>query len=588
MIKLFKEINKIEPGLILSGVMAAVFEGGYIVLSLLFVQSALSMFSGESSIYNVYYVIVLGITSLVIKVLQLYCKKKYEGKCFPALLGFEKNVAKASMKADYGKTLDTEFLAMASSAQTSVCGSGIGVHLVITSFFALLTGLIGCISAGSILSEVNLALPLYCTVFVVLSSLISLKEKEKGMKFQTELDDQGRKEMHWHLLLSDFAYGKDIRLYRANAWGIGKFTSVQKVGEDLVEKVNNETILYAVSRVVVDVLRDGGVLVFLICNVLQGKLEISIFVTLLIGIRTFSAKGMQLLENGMNIKSQQKYIESYFNYTNAETEKEYKSFTQPRMGDINISNISFKYPGSDKEVIHDFSLKIEKGKKIALVGLNGAGKSTLVNLLCRFYDLQKGSITIDDIDISNYNKDEYFKILSCVFQESTPFAFTVEENITMNSSSKEKDHERITSLLKKVGLDNKIPESEHYSELSVSKRFDDNGIGLSGGEQCKLAIVRALYKEAPILIMDEPTAALDPMAEKQIYELIENLGKDKTIIFISHRMASTKFCDKVVFMEDGRIIEEGSHDVLMRKNGKYAELYRVQAKYYESGEEWIQ
>jgi len=587
MIKLFKEIRKIEPGLLFSGVMAAVFEGGYIILSLLFVKSALSMFSDESNIYSVHYVIFLGITSLVIKVLQLYCKKKYEGKCFPALLGFEKNVAKASMEADYGKTLDTDFLALASSAQTSVCGSGIGVHLVITSFFALLTGLIGCISAGSILSEVNFALPLYCTVLVVLSSLISLKEKEKGMKFQTELDDQGRKEMHWHLLLSDFAYGKDIRLYRANAWGIGKFKSVQKVGEDLVQKVNNETILYAVSRVVVDVLRDGGVLVFLIWNVLQGKLEISLFVTLLISIRTFSTKGMQLLENGMNIKSQQKYIESYFNYTNAKTE-EYKSFTQPRMGDINISNISFKYPGSDKEVIHDFSLKIEKGEKIALVGLNGAGKSTLVNLLCRFFDLQKGSITIDDIDISNYNKDEYSKILSCVFQDSTPFSFSVEENITMNSSSKEKDQERITSLLIQVGLNNKIPESENYSELSVSKRFDDQGIGLSGGEQCKLAIARALYKEAPILIMDEPTAALDPMAEKQIYELIENLGKDKTIIFISHRMASTKFCDKVVFMEDGRITEEGSHDVLMRKNGKYAELYRVQAKYYESGEEWIQ
>lgn len=588
MLKLFKEIRKIEPGLLFSGVTAAVFEGVYIIMSLLFIRNALSMFSDGMKMHGVHYVMFFAVSSIVIKILQLYCKKKYEEKCFPAMLGFEKNVAKASMVADYEKTLDADFLALASSAQTSVCGSGIGVHLVITSFFALLSSLIGCISSGSILTEGSLFLPLYCIVLIVLSSVLSLKEKEKGMQFQPELDDQGRKEMHWHLLLSDFAYGKDIRLYRANSWGIGKLKSVQKVGEDLVQKVNKETLLYAIARVVVDVLRDGGVLVFLTWSVLHGKIEVSLFVTLLISIRTFSTNGMQLLENVMNIKSQQSYIESYFSYTNNNLVKEKESNEQPRMGDINISNISFAYPGNDKEVIHDFSLKVKQGEKIALVGLNGAGKSTLVNLLCRFFELKKGSITIDDVDISDYNKDEYVNVLSCIFQDSTPFAFSVEENITMNSDSKDNNREKIACLLKQVGLDNKILDSEDYSKINVSKRFDDRGIGLSGGEQCKLAIARALYKEAPILIMDEPTAALDPMAEKQIYELIDDLGKDKTIFFISHRMASTKFCDKVVFLENGKIIEEGSHDELMKKNGKYAELYRVQAKYYESGEEWVQ
>ena len=588
MIRLFQEIKKIEPRLLPFGILSAVLEGGYIILSLTLIRSALAMFSPGTEGNRIYYVSILGISSLIIKMLQIYCKKIFDGRCFPALLGFEKKVAQASMEAEYEQTLDQDFLALASSAQTSVCGSGIGVHLVMTSFLAVLTSLAGCISSGIVLGEGSVVAPLYCMALVLLSSVISLKGKEKEMSFQTELDDQGRKEMHWHLLLSDFSYGKDIRLYRAVRWVIGKFRVVQREGEELVHQINRKTIRYAIARVIVDVIRDGGLLVFLIWNVWQGRIDVSFFVTLLISIRSFSSHGMQLLEHVMNIQSQQTYIDSYFRYTeNVDMDANIPT-RQPVNGDICISHVTFGYPGAEKAILRDLNLKINKGEKIALVGLNGAGKSTLVNLLCRFFTPQKGTITVDNVDITDYSKQDYAKLISCVFQDSTLFAFSVEENITMNSSSEKTDRNQITKILEQVGLSKKISDQTDYGKVSISKRFNDQGIGLSGGELCKLAIARALYKEAPILIMDEPTAALDPPAEKQIYEMIETLGKNKTIIFISHRMASTQFCDKVVFLENGTIVEEGSHEELMRKKGKYADLFHVQAKYYNSGEEWTE
>ncbi len=236
--------------------------------------------------------------------------------------------------------------------------------------------------------------------------------------------------------------------------------------------------------------------------------------------------------------------------------------------ELSFHNVSFKYPGSDKYILKDINLDFKIGEKLALAGLNGAGKTTLVKLLLRMYEPTAGEIRLNGIDIEKYDYNEYVQIFSVVFQDFSVFDFPIDENI---AASEKVDREKIMKVIDQAGLSEltgRLPEREHSC------------VALSGGESQKLAIARALYKDAPFVILDEPTAALDPVAEAGIYENFDTLVGDKTAIYISHRMSSCKFCDRIIVLNNGRIEEEGTHNTLMEKDGLYAKMYNTQADYY--------
>ena len=237
----------------------------------------------------------------------------------------------------------------------------------------------------------------------------------------------------------------------------------------------------------------------------------------------------------------------------------------------------FKYPNTEQYVLRDVNMKWRIGEKMALVGRNGCGKSTLVKLLCRLYDPTNGEITLNGIDIRKYDFDDYMALFSVVFQDSSLFAFSFAENV---AASTEYDAEKVEDCVRRSGLAERLDTLPEGINTYLYKEFDEHGVEISGGEAQKLCLARAIYKGAPFIVLDEPTAALDPISEHDIYTKFNGIVGTRTAIYISHRLSSCRFCDEITVMDNGEIVERGSHDMLVTAGGHYAELWSAQAEYY--------
>ncbi len=244
--------------------------------------------------------------------------------------------------------------------------------------------------------------------------------------------------------------------------------------------------------------------------------------------------------------------------------------------EIEFKDVSFHYPGSEETILKHVSCKLNIKDKLALVGKNGAGKTTFVKLLCRLYEPTEGVITLNGIDIRKYKEEEYRELFGVVFQDFKLFSFPLWQNL---AAGYERDDEKIQDSLKRAGAWNFVKKLPRGTDTLLFKDKED-GVDISGGEAQKLALARALYKDAPFVVLDEPTAALDPINEAEVYESFHEMVKDKTSIYISHRMSSCRFCDDIIVFEDGRIVERGSHEELLKRRGQYAKMWHAQAKYY--------
>ena len=254
---------------------------------------------------------------------------------------------------------------------------------------------------------------------------------------------------------------------------------------------------------------------------------------------------------------------------------------------LEIENLHFQY--GEIVALRGISLNVQEGEVVTLLGGNGAGKTTFIKLLCGLYEPSEGQIMMDGKDMREYEKAELFSCFSAVFQNVEVYPFSVAENVSMQQME-ETDLEKVKACLKKCGLSEKVEGLKYKEQTQMLKVLDAEGVDFSGGEKQKLALARALYKEAPIIVLDEPTAALDPLAEERLYRAFDELIGEKTGIYISHRLSSTRFCDKIAMFEDGKIVEYGTHDELIALKGAYYELYETQAQYYreeetEDGEE---
>lgn len=247
---------------------------------------------------------------------------------------------------------------------------------------------------------------------------------------------------------------------------------------------------------------------------------------------------------------------------------------------MKFKNVSFIYPDSKRSILKNFNLIIKSGEKIALVGENGAGKSTIIKLLLRFYDVTEGEITINGTNIKNIDLNAWQGRIGALFQDFIKYQFTLKENVIYGDLEKQDDLKAIHDALKKSGANNFLHTLPKRIDNVVGKMFD-NGIDLSGGQWQKLALARAFFRDAPILILDEPTSAIDAKAEYEIFQNVQNLQKDKTVIIISHRFSTVRNADRILVLDEGKIIEEGSHEKLMKEKGLYAELFEIQAKGYK-------
>jgi ATP-binding cassette subfamily B protein len=254
-------------------------------------------------------------------------------------------------------------------------------------------------------------------------------------------------------------------------------------------------------------------------------------------------------------------------------------------GRIELKDVCFRYSEDGEDIIKDFNLAIEPGEHLAVVGLNGAGKTTMVKLLMGLSEPTKGEVLYNGTDIREYDRDRYYEIFGAVLQDYSLLPVTIAEIVSEQPDSENIDKERVQRCLRSAGLSDKIASLPEGINSKYDKTFWDDGVNFSGGEIQKLLLARALYRQSPIVVLDEPTAALDPISENSLYETYDEMMKGKSTVFISHRLASTRFCTRIILIEAGRIKEEGTHDELLAKKGRYYELYETQAKYYRDNNE---
>lgn len=282
------------------------------------------------------------------------------------------------------------------------------------------------------------------------------------------------------------------------------------------------------------------------------------------------------------MKMNTKYVKQYLDFLDIKNKKYEGTLPVEKRDDdkfmIEFENVSFHYPGSEKNVLENFSIRFNIGERLAVVGRNGSGKTTFIKLLCRLYDPTEGRILLNGIDIRKYDYKEYLSLFSVVFQDFQIPAFTLGQIV---AASQEYNEERVNDAVKKAGLSSLAARMPYGNETYLTKEFDKTGVDISGGEAQKLAIARALYHDTPFVILDEPTAALDPIAEYEVYAKFDELIGTKTAVYISHRLSSCQFCNDILVIDDGKAVQRGSHEKLIGEEGLYAKLWKTQAKYYQ-------
>lgn len=386
----------------------------------------------------------------------------------------------------------------------------------------------------------------------------------------------------------DLAGAKDIRLYGLQGWfkEIGQ-TLIHKENRILGDYAKRHMLSAAVSALLIFI-RDGLAYALLIYQVMIGKVSVANFLVYFTMIATFADWIGGIISSYTSLDLESLGFCSYREYLEKKSTTIEKGLPLPKKDEwpctIELQDVSYIYPESKEATISHVNLKMEAGERVALVGLNGAGKTTLVKLLCGLFKPTEGKILINGQDAADFNRDEYFKLFSIIFQDVHLLPVSIDMNITLQPEEKQ-DTVRLQRCIEQAGFAEKIARLPEGLKTPLVKNVNEDAYELSGGETQKLLLARALYKEAPILILDEPTAALDPIAENVLYLQYRDMTEKRTSVFISHRFASTRFCDRIVLLEKGQIQEMGTHDELMQLNGRYAELFKVQSQYYQEGGE---
>ena len=382
--------------------------------------------------------------------------------------------------------------------------------------------------------------------------------------------------------LSDIKYGKDIRLFGAGKMMLGRVDEFNDRQSEISRTHAKRAQVYVTGSKINLAVTASLTYLILAVMVIDKKISIGDFTMLSTAVTTIVSSINTVLKALLELKKFCGYTDKYIRYVegNEYEEKGSKAVDSSNGIDIEYKNVSFRYPGSSSFALKNVSAVIKNGERLSVVGLNGAGKTTFIKLLCRLYEPTEGEILLNGVNIHDYDYGSYMKQLSVVFQDFCLLGFSIKENLICDRPDKVQDSE-LMLLVERVGLKDKVDSLPMGLMTPVFRYYDQSGFEPSGGEQQKIAMARALYKDGPVLILDEPTAALDPVAEKEIYEQFNSMVRNKTAIFISHRLASCRFCDRLLVFKDGEIVERGTHDSLMAvPNGLYAQMYGSQERMY--------
>ena len=517
----------------------------------------------------------------------------------------ERMICKKVLDMDYSKIEDIETQNKLDNAKTYIYNSNTGIPALMGHLSAVMSGIVqiclGFALAAPVLFVNSAAvtdihsflmsgwgaavLLIFCGALEIFQAAALNPQAEKYMD-QMYTDpkilqaERERSFYRWHTTYN-YRNGKEIRLYGEQQLIEKNFLTAHETVVDKILQTFFKTSEYTFIMNLCDLskLVLYGFAIYRAVNGSMSAGDVIIFVMCFIRIQyAFES----ISDNFGSLLTKSQMWKQLYDFLDIPDEKYQGTIPTEKRDDneyeFEFKHVWFKYPDSEEYTLKDINLKWRIGEKMALVGKNGCGKSTLVKLLCRLYDPTEGEITLNGIDIRKYKYEEYMELFSVVFQDSKLFSFSLAENVAADT---EYDAERVTDCVIRSGLGDRLKTMENGIETCLYKDFDENGVEISGGEAQKLCLARAIYKGSPFIVLDEPTAALDPISEYDIYTKFNGIVGTRTAIYISHRLSSCRFCDEITVMDNGRIAERGSHDELLGNGGVYKELWTAQAEYYK-------
>lgn len=446
------------------------------------------------------------------------------------------------------------------------------ISLFVTNSKIQYTGIVGFINSPYSF----LVILLVMTISILLSMIISIKLQKKIIDLYKQLEKDNTLLMN---MMSTYGYSSYVNGINDVIYDIQARVAEKDFYIREAHRIQTKT---AIMLKTLDILQTIIVMIYIAGKIYTKSIMVGDFMLYVAAITRFVTGVSSLVNHIGGLVYNNQFLKLLFDYYDLPDDRYLGTLPIEKRSDneyeIEFKNVSFKYPKTDFWALKNVSFKFKIGERLAIVGMNGSGKTTLIKLLSRLYEPTEGVITLNGIDIKKYDYDEYQSIFSVVFQDFHIFAFSISDNVSCSLNG---DKEKVVECLKQAGFGEKLKELPNGIETIITKLYDNDGIELSMGEKQKIAIARALYKDAPFVVLDEPTASLDPISEQEVYNKFNEMVKDKTAIYISHRLSSCRFCDKIAVLHEGNLVQVGNHEELVKdENSKYFELWNAQAQYY--------
>ena len=505
---------------------------------------------------------------------------------------FDSGLHKRLARADLEQLENPDFLDMQEKKKKFLYSDWHGFGYLLDSALNIVGQTFTLAGVAAIIATLDVRVVL---IFLVLTGAGTFAEghaKERAAKLTEQISADQRGWMYYSGLFENFGYGKEIRLNGMGNWLLKRERAFFTRVNDNLKQQNDGYIRSGLIGCGCTFLQQCAAYAWLILRTMQGGISVGSFTMYVSAVTTFASALRTVLDNLTEIRVYDRFYDRLDEYLSVPARlrgdddgrnhdvsgrKEKKRILSEGEHVIEFRNVGFRYAGSDTWALRDVNLTLKPGARLAVVGENGAGKTTFVKLLTRLYDPTEGEIRMDGIPIQEYDYDSYMSAFSAVFQDYRLFSFSLEENVTLARPAEEGKAE---DALRRAGFGEKLDSLSGGIHTAVYKNFDETGFEPSGGEGQRIALARALYRDAPIVVLDEPAASLDPRAEFELYRHFNELTEGKTAVYISHRLSSTRFCDEIAVFAGGRIVEQGTHEELMERKGVYAELFEMQAQFY--------
>ena len=532
----------------------------------------------------------IGFFTLILFLIQGFTDYVNQNTMFPrvdvrtVIIGM---LGRKSNMTSYPNTLDADYIKLREKAHMACEDNREAAEYIWHTLTQLLKNIGGFMVYLTILSHLEPLLLLVVIATCLGGFLVSRYTNNWMFTHREEEDKYYAKKHYIREKAQSVELAKDIRIFGLQNWLNDLLYSIHDVYLDFRLRVERKRLLADFMEAVLTMLRNGLAYVYLINMALKDNLSVPEFLLYFTAVTTFTTWIMGILQEMTKLHQQSldiSQLRAFLEYTEPFKFEEGNPVPKADAYELKLENVSFRYPGAEQDTIHHLNLTVHPGEKLAIVGLNGAGKTTLVKLLCGLFDPTEGRVLLNGKDIRDFNRREYYGLFSAVFQEFSVLDVTVAENIAQTKEGI--DYEKVKDCVEKAGLTKMIADLPQGLDTHVGREVFLDGVLFSGGQTQRLMLARALYKNGPILLLDEPTAALDPIAENDIYMKYSEMTHGRTSMFISHRLASTRFCDRIIFVADGGIKEEGTHESLLALGGEYANLYEVQSRYYQEGKEF--